>query len=100
MISSFFIVRIACFYDCSKSTIVGSDNTFVFFSFRNLVLFPFQEVLYVAAQDMQVTACSTFLQALQMKLVPVPAYTTTFLPAIITGLANKDQGDWIEKVYN
>ena len=51
-----------------------------------------QEVLYVASQDMQVAACSSFLQTLQQKLVPVPTYTTTFLQTIITSLSNKDPG--------
>jgi hypothetical protein len=51
-----------------------------------------QEVLYVAQQDMQLAASTAFLQILQDKLVPLQAYSQTFLQTILTSVDSKDSG--------
>ena len=52
----------------------------------------FQEVLHVAQTDMQLAACSAFLQILQNDLVPITNYTQTFLQTILMSLDSRDPG--------
>lgn len=62
-----------------------------------------REVLHVAQAEMQLAACTAFLQILQRQLVPLHNYTQTFLQTILLAIDSRDPdvaNAWLETLLD
>jgi len=62
-----------------------------------------REVLHVSEQEMQLAACTAFLQILRNDLIPLSSYSQTFLQTILGAIDSRDQDSanaWLETLLD